>query len=134
MLARRLHAIDWCNAVTVGLIGFYFLYVHEHASERSNAVLLYSIQVVVGLCTSITFSSVASIIALLPDKFHYFFFMGTMCPFFIYLPVNVSTGNLCTAPTANSTNNGSLPAPQMQVWLCPRDAAPCHTPAANQRD
>lgn len=103
--------------MTVGLILFYFFYTrdHEHMDSIANKLMLYSIQVVIGLCTSITFSAVASIVALLPDKFHYFFFMGTMCPFFIYLPVNISTGNLCTTPGTNSTNNHTRPLMPIKV-------------------
>ena len=94
--------------MTIGAVEFYVLFIHANQSDASSRPLLYVVQIVVGLCTSITFSAVASIVALLPDKFHYFFFMGTMCPFFVYLPVNVSTGNLC-AVSSNSTQP-SMPA------------------------
>ena len=94
--------------VTIGAVEFYVLFIHANQSDASSRPLLYVVQIVVGLCTSITFSAVASIVALLPDKFHYFFFMGTMCPFFVYLPVNVSTGNLCAV--SSNSSQPSMPA------------------------
>ena len=81
--------------MSIAAIEFFVLYVHSHPADRTSHPLLFAVLVIVGLCTSVTFSSAASVIALLPDRFHYFFFMGTYCPFIVYLPLNVATGNLC---------------------------------------
>ena len=81
----------------------FVLLVDYYPDMRTNVVLLYAVQVVVGLCTSITFGSLAQIVALLPTKYHYFFFTGNMCPFFVFIPVNILTGNLC-----NPVTNGTL--------------------------
>ena len=85
---------------------------------RSSAALLFGTLVVVGICTSIAFSAVAQIVALLPERLHYFFFMGTMCPFFLYLPVNISVGNLCDAEVefALSTTPSPMPAANTTMY------------------
>eukprot|EP00042_Codosiga_hollandica_P043642 m.416254 g.416254 ORF g.416254 m.416254 type:complete len:552 (+) comp56611_c0_seq15:393-2048(+) len=91
-------------AVTLGFI----LALFKNPSLVPAVVPLYFTLVVVGICTSLTYGAFAQIVALVPERFHYYFFTGTMCPFFVYIPVNVATGNLCSVHSNNSTIAGDM--------------------------
>eukprot|EP00042_Codosiga_hollandica_P016326 m.41266 g.41266 ORF g.41266 m.41266 type:complete len:303 (+) comp46134_c0_seq7:539-1447(+) len=67
-----------------------------HPSLSSSSGLIYSTLLIVGLCTSLVYGAFAQIVALVPDRYHSYFFIGQMCPFFVLLPVNIATGNLCS--------------------------------------
>ncbi len=70
----------------------YVIAVDQNNAQSSDSVLIFAVLVGVGMCTSLTYGAFAQIVALVPDRYHYYFFMGTMCPFFIYIPLNVATG------------------------------------------
>ncbi len=78
--------------VTLGLVIGYVIAVDQNNAQSSDSVLIFAVLVGVGMCTSLTYGAFAQIVALVPDRYHYYFFMGTMCPFFIYIPLNVATG------------------------------------------
>eukprot|EP00042_Codosiga_hollandica_P016327 m.41287 g.41287 ORF g.41287 m.41287 type:complete len:459 (+) comp46134_c0_seq9:86-1462(+) len=88
--------IVFTTALTIIVTEGYILLIDMHPSLSSSSGLIYSTLLIVGLCTSLVYGAFAQIVALVPDRYHSYFFIGQMCPFFVLLPVNIATGNLCS--------------------------------------
>jgi len=68
--------------------------------------LIGPILVLIGVAASITWGSVTQITSCLPGKFQTYCFIGSMCPFLLYLPTNVLLGDLCVL--ANASHNVTM--------------------------
>eukprot|EP00051_Salpingoeca_urceolata_P023195 m.390209 g.390209 ORF g.390209 m.390209 type:complete len:474 (+) comp20076_c0_seq1:241-1662(+) len=93
-----LFRVGLANLVSIAcLLVFVFLIDSDHRLGRSRA-LLYPSLVVLGLATSAMYGTTSQAAAIIRQH-QPAFIVGTMCPFFFFLPINIGIGSLCVEET-----------------------------------
>eukprot|EP00054_Salpingoeca_dolichothecata_P026429 m.189042 g.189042 ORF g.189042 m.189042 type:complete len:513 (-) comp25652_c0_seq2:188-1726(-) len=86
------------------IMGLYMFCIHTHANLRHSPAFLYPVLVLLGVLTSIGFGSFNQVASLFSGPVYSAYFVGTMCPFFVFAPLNVGIGNLCSPSSCNQTS------------------------------
>lgn len=94
----------------------YLLLGQQNREMLKSAPLLFSMLVLVGLTGGITFGSFTQILSMFPEKIHPFFFIGTMCPFIIFAPVNAGIGDICCAINATDISHTCVPSKVFKLF------------------
>lgn len=91
------------GVLSILLIFVYFAIVTVYPHLRSSMALISPFLILLGAFASITWGSLAQITSCLPGRFQIYCFIGSMCPFGLYLPANIMLGALCGPVTNTST-------------------------------